>query len=127
MRKNSRADEAVDCARIDWYRCRWLIEDFNMCLKTGCDIERSQLGHFDDIGRLLGFKLPVAVRLLQLRQLARTETDSGGPNFIGDSNVVGGVTSFGLNGNCAGTGGVYRVDQADDLNWLNSAFGAYLP
>ncbi len=44
--------------------------------------------------------------------------DSGGPNFIGNSNVVGGVTSFGINGNCAGTGGVYRVDRADDLNWL---------
>ena len=44
--------------------------------------------------------------------------DSGGPNFIGNSNVIGGVTSFGLNGNCAGTGGVYRVDKADDLNWL---------
>ena len=44
--------------------------------------------------------------------------DSGGPNFIGDSNVIAGVTSFGLNGNCAGTGGVYRVDRADDLNWL---------
>lgn len=49
--------------------------------------------------------------------------DSGGPNFIGDSNVVGGVTSFGINGNCAGTGGVYRVDRADDLDWLYSAFG----
>lgn len=48
--------------------------------------------------------------------------DSGGPNFIGDSNVVGGVTSFGLNGNCAGTGGVYRVDRADDLDWL-ATFG----
>ena len=44
--------------------------------------------------------------------------DSGGPNFIDDTNVIGGVTSFGLNGNCAGTGGVYRVDKADDLNWL---------
>ena len=44
--------------------------------------------------------------------------DSGGPNFIGNSNVIGGVTSFGKNGNCAGTGGVYRVDRADDLNWL---------
>ena len=53
--------------------------------------------------------------------------DSGGPNFIGDTNVVGGVTSFGLNGNCAGTGGVYRVDRADDLNWLASAFGDHLP
>jgi hypothetical protein len=34
--------------------------------------------------------------------------------------VVGGVTSFGLNGSCGGTGGVYRVDRSDDLNWLGS-------
>lgn len=52
--------------------------------------------------------------------------DSGGPNFIGSSNVVAGVTSYGLNGNCAGTGGVYRVDRADDLNWLYTEFGKYL-
>lgn len=44
--------------------------------------------------------------------------DSGGPNFIGTSNVLAGVTSFGLNGACGGTGGVYRVDRADDLDWL---------
>ena len=53
--------------------------------------------------------------------------DSGGPNFIGNSNVVGGVTSYGLNGNCAGTGGVYRVDRADDLEWLESEFGLTPP
>jgi hypothetical protein len=53
--------------------------------------------------------------------------DSGGPNFIKDTLVVGGVTSFGINGNCAGTGGVYRVDRADDLNWLYSEFGDLLP
>lgn len=53
--------------------------------------------------------------------------DSGGPNFIGESNVVGGVTSFGINGNCAGTGGVYRVDRADDLDWLYGEFGDHLP
>jgi V8-like Glu-specific endopeptidase len=52
--------------------------------------------------------------------------DSGGPNFIGDSNVIAGVTSFGLNGNCAGTGGVYRVDRADDLDWLYGTFGDHL-
>ena len=53
--------------------------------------------------------------------------DSGGPNFIDRTNVIGGVTSFGLNGNCAGTGGVYRVDKADDLNWLYGEFGSHLP
>jgi secreted trypsin-like serine protease len=52
--------------------------------------------------------------------------DSGGPNFLGDSNVVAGVTSYGLNSTCAGTGGVYRVDRADDLDWLYGEFGDLL-
>jgi hypothetical protein len=52
--------------------------------------------------------------------------DSGGPNFIGRSNVIGGVTSYARNGNCTGTGGVYRVDRADDLDWL-STFGVVPP
>lgn len=46
--------------------------------------------------------------------------DSGGPNFIEDTNVLAGVTSFGLNWTCGGTGGVYRVDRKDDLDWLNT-------
>jgi len=46
--------------------------------------------------------------------------DSGGPNFVGDSNVVGGVTSFGINGNCAGTGGVFRMDRSWSLDWVGS-------
>ncbi|MCB9451217.1 MAG: trypsin-like serine protease [Anaerolineaceae bacterium] len=50
--------------------------------------------------------------------------DSGGPNFIGTSNVVGGVTSFGVNGNCAGTGGVFRVDRSWSLDWL-ATFGIF--
>jgi Trypsin len=49
--------------------------------------------------------------------------DSGGPNFIGTSNVIGGVTSYGKNETCAGTGGVYRVDRADDLDWLHNTIG----
>jgi hypothetical protein len=46
--------------------------------------------------------------------------DSGGPNFIGNSNVVGGVTSFGWNDTCRGHNGAYRVDQPDDLDWLET-------
>lgn len=52
--------------------------------------------------------------------------DSGGPNFIEDKLVIAGVTSFGKNGTCAGQGGVYRVDRADDLDWLYSSFGRLL-
>lgn len=49
--------------------------------------------------------------------------DSGGPNFIGDSLVVGGVTSFGINGNCAGTGGVFRLDRRDVIDFIYDFMG----
>ena len=52
--------------------------------------------------------------------------DSGGPNFVDGSNVVAGVTSYGMNGTCGGTGGVYRVDRSDDLDWLYGEFGDHL-
>lgn len=48
--------------------------------------------------------------------------DSGGPVFLGDttSNLVVGVTSFGLNALCRGTDFAYRVDQPDVLAWIQS-------
>ena len=53
--------------------------------------------------------------------------DSGGPNFYGsratETKIVAGVTSFGINGNCAGTGGVFRMDRQDVLDFVRS----YLP
>jgi len=53
--------------------------------------------------------------------------DSGGPNFIGNSNVIGGVTSFGINGNCAGTGGVFRMDTTNAQDWLATVPGFPVP
>jgi len=53
--------------------------------------------------------------------------DSGGPNFLGsgptETKIVAGVTSFGINGNCAGTGGVFRMDRQNVLDFV----GSYLP
>jgi secreted trypsin-like serine protease len=50
--------------------------------------------------------------------------DSGGPNFFGsgatETQIVAGVTSFGMNGNCAGTGGVFRMDRQNVLDFVNS-------
>lgn len=49
--------------------------------------------------------------------------DSGGPNFLGsgasETKIVAGVTSFGINGNCAGTGGVFRIDRQEVLDFVN--------
>jgi hypothetical protein len=44
--------------------------------------------------------------------------DSGGPALTGDTIV--GVTSFGLNPNCAGVGGAYRIDRETDLEFIES-------
>ncbi len=46
--------------------------------------------------------------------------DSGGPELRRHLQRLVGVTSFGLNGNCAGTGGVYRIDRADELDWITT-------
>jgi secreted trypsin-like serine protease len=45
--------------------------------------------------------------------------DSGGPNFKQGTNIVAGITSFGLNGNCAGTGGVFRTDRQNVQDFIN--------
>lgn len=48
--------------------------------------------------------------------------DSGGPVFLGpaDSNLIVGVTSFGLNALCRGTDFAYRIDRAEVLDWISS-------
>ncbi len=46
--------------------------------------------------------------------------DSGGPIFVADTNTVIAVTSFGVSPNCTGNGGGYRIDQVDDLTFINS-------
>jgi Trypsin len=46
--------------------------------------------------------------------------DSGGPNFLGNSTVIAGTSDYVINGNCAGTGGVFRLDKQDLIDWVNS-------
>lgn len=48
--------------------------------------------------------------------------DSGGPVFLGEysSNLVVGVTSFGLNALCRGSDFAYRIDQPEVLEWILS-------
>lgn len=43
--------------------------------------------------------------------------DSGGPILDGDTLVA--VNSFGVNANCAGIGGVFRIDREAELDWIS--------
>jgi Trypsin len=49
--------------------------------------------------------------------------DSGGPQFYGNSLVVGSVTSFGITGQCNGNGFSYRTDIADSQNFVRPLLG----
>lgn len=50
--------------------------------------------------------------------------DSGGPVFLGefDSNLIVGVTSFGMNSLCRGTDYAYRVDRTEVLDWIANPY-----
>ena len=57
---------------VDFYRGRWMIEEFFKVLKTGCSYEKRQLESFWTLTNALGFFIPIAHRLLLLRHLSRS-------------------------------------------------------
>jgi hypothetical protein len=44
--------------------------------------------------------------------------DSGGPILYDDTDIILGVNSFVINGQCAGVGFAYRIDQPDVIAWI---------
>lgn len=59
------------CERIDWYSCRWIIEEYHKGLKTGCQIEDMQFTTEDALQPAIALISVVAVQLLQLRDISR--------------------------------------------------------
>lgn len=57
-------------AIVDFYRARWLIEEFFKALKTGCQYQTLQLETYEALLRALAIYIPVAWLLLRLRYLA---------------------------------------------------------
>lgn len=61
--------------RVEWYRARWMVEDFHQGLKTGCQIEQRQMQDYEGLRTILGLLAPMAVRLMQLRAVARQDPE----------------------------------------------------
>jgi hypothetical protein len=59
---------------VDYYRCRWQIEELNKALKTGCVVQERRLESFEALTTMLALSLPIAVELLADRTLARTDS-----------------------------------------------------
>jgi hypothetical protein len=65
-----------------WYSCRWLVEEYHKCLKTGCSVESRQLQHVDRLEPLVGVLSVVAVRLLQLKHQAKATPDAPAQSVV---------------------------------------------
>ena len=59
--------------RIDWYRCRWIVEEFHKAIKTGCDIEALGFHKEERLEPVIALLSVVGVFLLQLRNWSRRE------------------------------------------------------
>ncbi len=57
--------------RIEWYRRRWLIEVFFRPLKTGCNVEESQLSTKEQLEKALVIYMIIAWQMLMLMTLGR--------------------------------------------------------
>jgi len=58
------------CRIVRDYECRWVIEEWHRVLKEGCRLEASQLDAIENLQRLAAILSIIAVRMLQLRDLA---------------------------------------------------------
>ncbi len=60
---------------IEYYETRWLVEEYHKSLKTGCRVMKRVLRTADRLEAMTGLMSVVAVRLLQLKSVARTDPD----------------------------------------------------
>jgi hypothetical protein len=56
---------------IEWYKYRWIIEEYHKCIKTGCKVQSKQLRSSFRIENYLGIAGIIAIKLLQIRDLMR--------------------------------------------------------
>jgi len=62
-------------AVVDFYRTRWMIEEYNKAIKSGCSFENRQLQDYESLVNLLAIFLPIACRLLLIRSEAARAPD----------------------------------------------------
>lgn len=79
-------EEAVE--KIQWYACRWIIEEYHKCLKTGCKIESNQFESIDPVESLLGILSIVALLMLQMKYLSRKDDGTLAQEVVGPIAVM---------------------------------------
>jgi hypothetical protein len=65
--------------KVDWYSCRWVVEEYHKAQKTGCGIENPQFTRAERLEPMIALLSVVAVALLNLREASRGEEAVGRP------------------------------------------------
>jgi hypothetical protein len=60
---------------IEYYEARWLVEEYHKALKTGCRVTKRILRKASRLEPMVGLMSVAAVRLLQLKSVARSDPD----------------------------------------------------
>ena len=56
---------------VDWYECRWIVEEYHKAQKTGCAIQDPQFTNSARLHPMIALLSVVALSLLNLRELSR--------------------------------------------------------
>jgi hypothetical protein len=67
---------------VQYYEKRWLIEEYHKAIKTGCRLESRQYQSAARLEAVAGVISVIAVRLLQLKMLARTQPNLPAKNVV---------------------------------------------
>ena len=81
-------DTSDDLRRVvDYYRTRWMIEEYFKALKTGCAMEKRELESYDTLRNALSLFVPIAFHMLLLRDVARSAQDEPANAVLTESQI----------------------------------------
>lgn len=72
---------------VDFYRSRWMIEEYFKALKTGCGYEKRNLESYETWLNALALLIPVAWQLLMMRELSRREQPELASDYFSQSQL----------------------------------------
>lgn len=70
---------------VDYYKSRWIIEEYHKCLKTGCNIENRNFSNKNKIENVLGILSPIACKLLCIKHISKANPNKLAKEYIDKS------------------------------------------
>ena len=69
---------------VNWYKCRWRIEDVHLTLKSGYKVEELQFETAERLRKLITLLTPLAIRVVNLRDAVRERPEAPCTEVLSD-------------------------------------------